>query len=228
MKTLIKNIPIIGNLLRGAYRRWIRPPPPFLKSGDSWADRYDSGGNSGDGSYGKLAEFKAEVLNQFALQQSIRTVIEYGCGDGNQLRLARYPTYLGFDVSAKAVAVCKESFASDPTKSFKTLDQYQGETADLTLSLDVVYHLVEDSIYHDYMNRLFDSSTRFVVVYSSNTGANAAGQAAHVKHRHFTKWIDETKPGWKLVRKIPNRYPYNGDTKTGSFADFYIYEKDQP
>src|SRR5437899_4317923 len=58
--------------------------------------------NSGLGSYDKLAEFKAEVLNGFVKENTIKSVIEYGCGDGNQLKFAEYPSYLGFDVSVKA------------------------------------------------------------------------------------------------------------------------------
>ena len=32
---------------------------PFQNSDDYWKNRYDDGGNSGGGSYGILAEFKA-------------------------------------------------------------------------------------------------------------------------------------------------------------------------
>ena len=35
----------------------------------------------------------------------------------NQLALARYPEYVGLDVSASAVARCAERFASDATKA---------------------------------------------------------------------------------------------------------------
>jgi len=27
------------------------------------------------------------------------------------------------------------------------------------------------------------------------------------------------------LEKIPNRYPYEGDDRTGSLSDFYIYKK---
>jgi hypothetical protein len=45
------------------------------------------------GSYGKFAAFKAEVLNAFVQEMRVDTVIEFGCGDGNQLTLARYPLF---------------------------------------------------------------------------------------------------------------------------------------
>jgi SAM-dependent methyltransferase len=158
-------------------------------------------------------------------ENGIASVIEYGCGDGNQLNLAQYPKYTGFDVSPEAVSMCLNSFSNDANKTFKLMEKYDGETAELTLSLDVIYHLVEDGVFVEYMNSLFDSSKRFVIIYSSNTDENPEGTAAHVRHRNFSKWLTDNKKEWKLMKHIPNKYPFNGDTKSGSFADFYIYSK---
>lgn len=197
----------------------------FIGSENYWINRYDSGRTSGNGSYGKLAEFKAEIINEFVLQNSIEQVIEYGCGDGNQLKLANYPFYIGFDISFKAILICKSLFAKNATKTFKLMSEYTQEQGDLTLSLDVIYHLVEEQVFFTYMNRLFDSSKRYVIVYSSNTEIKLEYQASHVKHRNFSKWVFNVKPEWKLIRHIPNKYPFIGNTKTGSLADFFVYEK---
>lgn len=223
IKQVLKKIPVIGSVARRIYRTWINPPKPFQGSEEYWQDRYEAGGHSGDGSYNQLAEFKAEILNTFVFENRVASVIEYGCGDGNQLRLAQYPKYTGFDVSSNAIARCQKRFSNDETKTFKLMKSYGGETAELNLSLDVIYHLIEDHIFVDYMNRLFDSSEKFVVIYSSNTDDNPEGTAAHVRHRNFSKWIDDHKAEWELKDHIPNKYPFSGDTKTGSFADFYIY-----
>lgn len=225
IKQIIKEIPVIGPVARRIYRTWINPPKPFQGSKDYWINRYEAGGHSGHGSYNQLAEFKAEILNNFVSVNRITSVIEYGCGDGNQLGLAQYPKYIGFDVSSNAIDRCEKSFSDDGTKIFKLMESYGGETAELTLSLDVIYHLVEDPVFVGYMNRLFDSSERFVIIYSSNTDDNPEGTGAHVRHRNFVKWVNERKEEWKLIKHIPNRYPFNRDTKTGSFADFYIYSK---
>ncbi|MFV1993789.1 MAG: class I SAM-dependent methyltransferase [Verrucomicrobiales bacterium] len=225
MKQVIKKIPFAGSILRGIYRRLINPPKPFPGSENYWIERYESGGNSGDGSYNELAEFKAEVINDFVQQKNIKTVAEYGCGDGNQLKLANYPSYTGFDVSPKAVSICRDAFLDDDTKTFKLMDNYEGETADLTMSLDVIYHLVEDSVFIDYMNRLFDSSNGFVMIYSSNTDSHPEDPVSHVKHRNFSEWVKRKKSEWKLVQHIPNRHPDQGDTKTGSIADFFVFER---
>ena len=226
IKHVIKNMPVIGSIVRRIYRVRFKPTnKSFQGSQDYWENRYEAGGHSGEGSYNQLAEFKAEILNRFVCDNQISSVIEYGCGDGNQLRLANYPKYIGFDVSANAISRCLNYFYEDEAKTFRLMQEYAGETADLTLSLDVIYHLVEDDIFESYMHRLFDSSERFVVIYSSNAEVKPEGEAAHVRHRNFTKWVAENKPAWRLISHIPNRYPYNSDTKSGSFSDFYIYMK---
>ena len=158
----------------------------FPGSEDYWIQRYNSGGNSGAGSYNKLAEFKAEIINEFIKNNNIETIIEYGCGDGNQLKLAEYPSYIGFEISPKAIKLCQDIFEHDKTKSFRLMTEYKGETAQLTLSLDVIYHLVEDDIYYSYIERLFNSSKRFVIIYSSDYDE---GKEYHEKRRQFTKWV---------------------------------------
>ncbi len=232
IKQILKNLPVVGPMASRIHSLWINRTGSarfgrslFQGSESYWKNRYESGGNSGDGSYNQLAKFKAEILNAFVSENGITSVIEYGCGDGNQLSFANYPNYIGFDISPKAISMCRERFLHDQTKIFKLMKEYSGETAELTLSLDVVFHLVEDHVFTDYMDRLFDSSTRFVVIYSSDTDVNPEGAPPHVRHRRFSDWIANNKKGWNLVKHIPNKYPYDGDNKSGSFADFYIYSK---
>ncbi|MBX3436153.1 MAG: class I SAM-dependent methyltransferase [Planctomycetaceae bacterium] len=197
----------------------------FTGSNDYWVRRYRKGRNSGGGSYGRLAAFKAQVLNDFVRERGIQTVIEFGCGDGNQLALATYPQYLGFDISRDALALCRTRFADDPSRTFRHVEDDRGEQAQLALSLDVLYHLVEDDIFERYVRRLFSGATEHVVIYSSNTAENGPQQGEHVRHRRFTDWIDRSLPEWRLVRHLPNAFPFEGDDREGSFADFFFYER---
>ncbi len=196
----------------------------FRGSNDYWVRRYRKGRNSGGGSYGRLAEFKARVLNEFVDTHGVLQVIEFGCGDGNQLQLANYPQYLGFDISPHALDLCRTQFSGDDTREFGLTQNYRGETAPLTLSLDVLYHLVEDEVFDAYMRRLFSASTQHVIIYSSNLAENPADQGKHVRHRRFTDWVEEHLTGWELTRHLPNIYPFEGNTREGSVADFYFYE----
>src|SRR5665811_377643 len=136
MKKTIKAMPIIGSLAKAICSAVKINNPTLRSSKDYWEQRYRNGGNSGAGSYDKLAIFKADVLNSFVEENHIETIIEYGCGDGNQLTLSQYPSYIGFDVSNKAIELCKKTFHNDKSKQFKLLSEHRGETAQLTLSLD--------------------------------------------------------------------------------------------
>lgn len=229
MKKLIAGIPWLGTLARRAYWRLLEGRRPaqdgFSGSAAYWQQRYAAGGNSGVGSYERFAEFKAEVLNRFVAERGVHSVIEFGCGDGNQLALARYPDYHGFDVSQTAVANCRARFAGDPHKRFDLLPDYRGQQADLALSLDVIYHLVEDPVFEGHMQALFGAATRWVIVYSSDTDDPQAAQSPHVRQRQFTRWVAAHATGWRLVERVPNRYPYRGDYRTGSFADFFVFER---
>ena len=197
---------------------------------DYWENRYAKDGDSGSGSYGEHAEFKAEIINNFVLTNRINSVIEFGCGDGNQLSLAKYPLYTGVDVSQTVLNRCRVKFSGDPTKTFLHSSEYNGQTAECALSLDVLYHLVEDEIFEDYMQCLFSAASRFVVIYSSDVKPDELKvrnfeMGKHVRHRYITGYITQHYSEWKLVERIPNRYPYNWQTGEGSFSEFFVYSR---
>ena len=139
----------------------------FKTSADYWEQRYLSGGTSGSGSANRLAEFKANFLNEFVRNNGIASVIEFGSGDGSQLALAKYPCYLGVDVSQAAVELGREKFGGAANIRIIHLSEFDVvSAADLTLSLDVIFHLVEDEVFESYMGRLFSASKRWVIIYS--------------------------------------------------------------
>lgn len=201
----------------------LTPRKPFQNSASYWEDRYRTGGTSGSGSYNKLAKFKAEIINDFVKEKEVRTVIEHGCGDGNQLTYGKYESYVGFDISPEAIAICKKKFAGDNAKVFKSSSEYSGESGELALSLDVIFHLVEDDVFELYMARLFESARKYVIIYSSNTEEGETMD--HVRHRRFSDYIEKKYPEWRLSETVPNRYPYTEGDQSGSTSGFFIYEK---
>jgi hypothetical protein len=209
------------------------PEGGFSGSARYWEQRYARGGNSGAGSRGTHAEFKAEVLNKFVAEQGIDAVIEFGCGDGEQLALASYPRYLGFDVAPTQLRRTMAKFADDPSKSFAL---YEPEcfsdragliTADLVLSLDVIYHLVEDEIYDLHLKHVFGASRGLVVLFTSDADdPSLQGTfAPHVRHRPVVRDVEERFPQWRLRERIENPRAYRREGPSGSVADFYIYER---
>lgn len=221
----IKKIPIIGpplsNLASKIHHKFY-----FRNSGDYWEKRYKQGGNSGTGSYSRHAEFKAEILNTFVLENKIESVLELGCGDGNQLKMFDFKRYVGYDISQTILNACLKEYSSDKSKEFRHISKFVSEDFDLAMSLDVIYHLVEDEVFTSHMRLLFNDSHKNVVIYSSNFNDDYDGKTTvHVRHRKFVDWVENNAINFKLTKHIVNRNPYQGDETIGSLADFYFYSK---
>lgn len=203
--------------------RWL-PLLRFRGSRQYWADRYRLGGNAGAGSFGEAAHHKAGILNAFVEAHAVASVIEFGCGDGRQLALATYPAYTGLDISADALRQCRAQFAGRADRRFLPMDDYQGQRADLALSLDVIYHLVEDAVYDDYLQTLFGAAERFVVVYSSDV-ADGARTMPHVRHRHVSADIARRFPGFVRMHDWEAGLPAPVELNRGIPTQFLGYRR---
>lgn len=227
LKKFISNTPVLRRIV------------PVLKNmiGNSrfpgteayWEERYKSGGNSGSGSYNRLAEFKAKIINDFIEEKKIASSIEFGCGDGNNLSLINYPKYIGLDVSPTSTKLCINKFKDDSSKSFYVYnslafqDNHKLFSAELSLSLDVIFHIVEDDTFIKYMNDVFHASQKYVIVYSRDYSEK---QVYHEKSRNISQWITENQQSFRLIKKIENPYKYDPkDPNNTSNALFMIYEK---
>jgi glycosyltransferase involved in cell wall biosynthesis len=211
-------LPGMGRLLTVVRQR------RFRSSSHYWEQRYRVGEGSGVGSYGKYADYKADVLNRFFAEHNVRKVADFGCGDGNQLRLLRCAEYLGLDVSPAAVEHCRALYRDDPSKTFvvnngpDAIATVRVFGPELTMSLDVIYHLVEDETYERYLTNLFEVSSRYVVIYSTN--ADRRYDFPHQVDRRFTDYIAKHITGWTTLAVFDN--PHKGpDTQ----SDFHIYQK---
>ena len=202
----------------------------FSGSQDYWKKRYLLGGNSGKGSYGESAAFKSTVLNQFVRENNIRSVTEFGCGDGNQLTYADYPNYIGLDISAQAVKLSSALFEGDSSKNFFVYDPNEIEknkqkfAADLVISLDVIFHLVEDEVYRKYLANIFSCAGQYVAIYSSNEEAHGLLHSRHVRHRKFTENIKEWFPSWKLIETVKNDQTQSKPNGKEPPVNFYIFQ----
>jgi cyclopropane fatty-acyl-phospholipid synthase-like methyltransferase len=221
-----RKIPVLGRL-----KRLVRPAYHNLKfdnSNEYWKTRYELGGNSGEGSYGKLAKYKAQFINEFVETHDINSVIEFGCGDGNQASLYKFGNFTGIDIVPACIEICKRRF-SNRKFVFMTSDVYRNSQDknkfDLSMSLDVVYHLVEDEAYFKYIDDVFSASSKYCLIYSSNF-ALYDNKVAHVKHRIFTEDVSARFPNWKLISNEKNPFEKSHDSiEYGSFASFYVFER---
>lgn len=180
-----------------------------------WERRYRDGRSSGAGSEGQTAADKAEYVNNFIQSLDVESVIDWGVGDGTVLDgITRDVRYLGLDVSGTIVQKLKRRFASVPSWEFQAVTENHDvpyESYELSLSMDVLFHLVDDKDYWAYLNNLFSSASRYVIIYSTNYGPDRT--ARHVLRRRFTPDVAAAFPEWEMLR-------WENDTKV---AGFYVY-----
>ena len=193
----------------------------MFNSTNYWIDRYEKGQTSGNGSYGFLADYKSDFINNYIVENNIKSLVEYGCGDGNQLNLIKCDKVFGLDVSKKAIEKCQLLM---PDRKFICLsdENFIDEKTDLLLSLDVIYHLIEDSIYEKYIENIVNHGSEHLIIYSANYEDSTEAFAQHVKPRKFTEDKKLTER-YELKTFVKNKYP-SKNHKKGSFSDWYIFK----
>jgi hypothetical protein len=174
-----------------------------------WEDRYKNGDDSGIGSKGILSEYKASVINEFVIKNNIQTVCELGCGD-TQFTLYNIPDFTGYDISNFIIEKNRKIYDFKFTSSLSDLSTY-----DLVISLDVIYHLIEDDVYHQHMKDLFNLSKKYVIIYSPNR--EEFFSAPHNRYREFLKDVPK-----EFILKTLIENPNKGNLTQ---SDFYIFEK---
>ncbi|MGL4850687.1 MAG: methyltransferase domain-containing protein [Clostridium sp.] len=184
-----------------------------------WESIYKRGGTSGPGSYGEIAEYKAQIVNEFLEENHIQTVIEFGCGDGNQLSLMDYATYIGFDISNTATNICRHRFINDPSKKFYDYNPIQFEakkySAQLVVCIDVLYHIIEEDDFKKTIKDIFECADYFVIIHTKLT-TEENRIIPSIKDRNIFKYLEEINSF--RIKKILKK-----DNGTG--ADFIILER---
>ena len=169
-----------------------------------WNKRYRRGKNSGAGSRGQWGDHKVDYVNRLIMGQKVDTLIDWGCGDGMLASRFQVAHYVGLDVSPFALGLCARACGFRPGWGWCLYDGFDSPwylpPADLALSLDVIFHLVDDAMYYRHLELLFTSAP-LVAVHSSNRDEHGH---PHVRHREFTRDIPS---GWSLVEKARDKRP---------------------
>jgi len=196
-----------------------------------WENRYASGTNSGSGSYGRVAEYKREKLCELIPRLRVRSIVDLGVGDGNVLSLLERDkciasvAYSGVDVSRTTVARLRGRFPGLRFVTYggtvETFWATNTDAADVAMSLEVIFHLVDDSVFESYMDVLWQASSRYIVVFSSTT-EDKRDPGRHVRHRNWLDWMRQRHRGEFFVLES-DLLPLPED----SFSDWHVLEKTQ-
>ena len=190
----------------------------FINSSQYWEDRYYYGGNSGSGSYYKNAAEKADYLNAKIDQFDIDTIVDIGCGDGNNLKLFKIQNYYGFDVSKTIISQNKREFKNDRSKQFLIIDENFDKNLSnirnqknikkiICVSFDVIGHLVEDEIYDNQLKSFDLVNPDYLIISNFDVEREYDLSVPHIKGRNYSR--DLLNRGWKLV----DVHPKNNDLK---------------
>jgi SAM-dependent methyltransferase len=202
----------------GLYWLWQRS---FAGSAAHWQRHYERGGDSGPGSYGEFAEYKARLINEAIRERRIGSIIELGCGDGNQLSYIDVDEYIGLDISKMAIQRCCARYIGNTKRSFIWYDQdyfhdpLRIVSADCAMSLDVIFHLIEDEVFARYIQHLFSCGRRFVMIYAFDREKERRDHVS-VRYRKYSDYIVRKIPEFRVAQHVP---------ADGTFGDFYLYER---
>jgi SAM-dependent methyltransferase len=181
-----------------------------------WDHRYRKGRTSGAGSEGSAAAAKAAYVNALIARESIRSVVDWGCGDGTVLDLL-HPgiEYVGLDVSPHVIQRHRRERLSRGHFLLLRRGAHPIVLGELGLSLDVVFHLVDDRDYEEHLANLFGAASRFVLVHSADY--DGGHTTRHVRWRHWTGDVRLRFPQWHL-REHP---------EDPQIIGFYLYERNE-
>ena len=204
-----------------------RAPKKALNSSEYWESRYIQGGDSGLGSFGLLAVNKSKFMMEIVTSHEIKSVIDLGCGDGNQLEHFDFCNvdYFGYDVSQFIIDKVREKYHESYnykfSSDFSEIVEFNSRmsTPSMVISFDVLYHLVQDATYYDYLRKIEILNPDFILIYSTNF--DQGSDKYHVRHRKFTRDFSSCFPEYSLLSLIHS--PVHPDTS----ADFYLFGKNQ-
>jgi SAM-dependent methyltransferase len=185
-----------------------------------WENRYKSGGDSGFGSYGNPAKEKANYINNTLRSFEIKSVIDFGCGDGNQLGLLELGncSYLGIDIACASIQICEKKY-TDSNLNFMYVvdfDSLNLPSCDLALSMDVIYHLTDNDTYFSYLDKLFETA-KYVLIYSMDF--DDPGWNGHSRPRKFSQDVSLRYPNFGLIDKT------NSADLEQKYMQYFLYKK---
>ena len=178
----------------------------IIDSNSYWTKRYGHfekkkfKGASGNGRMNFRLKYKANVINTIIRKCEVKSVIDYGCGDGLLINLLTVDRYHGIEISQPLVDELLIRFKGQGNYQFGTKACDSGQNFfDLALSIDVIFHLLEDDVYNTYLSQLFNGKSDFVLIKSSNHNEIGTGKNAHIRHRFFLDDVCSRFPQYELI-----------------------------
>jgi SAM-dependent methyltransferase len=212
-----------------------------LTTAGYWERRYLHGGFSGAGSRGESLSQKigfAHTVYGDVQKEGGCGVLDLGCGDGRFAagfvkfgleEQVNFTAYRAVDISPKALEIaeefCRHNVPPEEVNRHMSFELFRPDRPEqpitpgvfgLGLSLEVIFHILEDDIYDLYMRTLFDRCrTVFIQTAADPEPVRTAGD--HIVWRDTQEWVWTHRPEAVCIHHIPRPF---GDR---SFSDFFVY-----
>ncbi len=149
-----------------------------------WDERYAKGQTSGTGSYGVNADFKAIVINRVIKEYSCEDMVEFGCGDANQMTLFTPIPYIGYDIAPTIIQKNKQKHASLKHAVFENMDMTKDFTSirDLSICVDVLFHLTIEDDWDILIDHVCKAAKKCIVI-TTNTEEIQSEYFPHVNFK---------------------------------------------
>jgi len=164
--------------------------------------RYARGGNSGGGSFGTNAEYKANVVNKIIQLEKVESVLEFGCGDGNQLTLFNFDYYTGLDISQTAISRCESMYTNHSKKKFLRIipgQDLQINKHDAVISLEVLMHITNENDFKWTLDQIFKFSAGIVIIQIPILPLVRYKKGSHERYRNILPYLAKYLGEFDLV-----------------------------
>lgn len=173
-----------------------------------WNARYQTGLNSGDGSYGAECQFKVQKIAEWFAKYSIISALDLGCGDGNLFQqllqeYGRLQFYKGVDISP--VIIARRQKNATPIEVYEMADFTDVTHCDLpicqaAMCLDVLFHLSAQEKFWHAIGQTLNHAGRIAVFSAWNRKAlvTMPNLADHCFYYDFPRQSAD----FKIVEKV--------------------------
>jgi hypothetical protein len=184
-----------------------------------WETRYRDGGCSGGGSIGAIRDWKWSMIRKYA---SVNDVIDVGCGDLSFWEGKSCEKYSGIDISPYIIESNREKRPSWRFICASGSDPLKLE-GDVVLCLDVLFHIMDETIYINLLNNLAVYAQKYIFIYTwhknpfDNFGLWLSILCSLLKHGKIVPLLSS------LLGDMASDFEYQ---KYRSFDDYsFIFEK---
>jgi hypothetical protein len=180
-----------------------------------WETRYSNGGLSGEGSIGKIREWKWNVISNY-VDVTEKTILDVGCGDISFWKGRTCKSYVGLDFSKTIIErnkILRKNWEFIYSKASSDLQV----SAQVVFCFDVLFHVMQETDFHKILENLSKWTEDWLFIYNLRKSLFRRGitDGKHIIYRPLEKVLDYLKP-----LKLAKMHPYEEEN-----CGLYVFKR---